>query len=55
MSDGGQSGTSVQSEAKRVGANSASVTACDRKGAWPCAKPVRGPFPLLEGKSLIPS
>lgn len=46
-----QSGTSC----KRVGANSASVTACCRKGAWPCANPVRGPFPLLEGKSLIPS
>lgn len=42
-------------QGKRVGANSASVTACGRKGAWPCANPVRGPFPLLEGKSLIPS
>lgn len=60
MQEGGKEGAASSQavrdfRAKRAGANSASVTACCRKGAWPCANPVRGPFPLLEGKSLTPS
>lgn len=31
-----QSGTSVKGEGGWVGANRAPVTACGRKGAWPC-------------------